>query len=313
MLNRHEDKVSSFLKTRQFLNDHHAQLSAIVPIIDVVKQTFDARLDQLLQTITAANTNITGYTTVKRTARENLQNHCVLISRALMLLASFNAMPDLLEKVNYTPSSFTKMRDTELYTTAQMLLELVAPHQTNLGMYGVTPAQVAELQTKTQDFLAVIQLPKDKIGERASYNANIDMEIRQIDETLKTQLDVAMTIIGLSNATLKSQYDSSRAIDSTNGTSNMKTATGIISAGATEKVFNLPFDPDRDVTLSNKGTVVLTFGFSLDGSTFVGTSIEVLAGEEMNLEASDLSSEGDFLLVQNNAGSSGSYEVKYDG
>ena len=311
MLNRHEDKVSSFLKTRQFLNDHSAQVAAVVPIISTIKQTFDSQLDGLLQTIQAANTDISGYTLLKKDARENLSNNCLIISRALMLLATFNKMPDLLEKVNYVPSAFIKMRDTELYTTAQMIIELVAPHQNNLGMYGVTSSQVNDLQTTAIDFLAVIQLPKDKIGERASYNARIETEIRAIDETLKTQLDVAMTIVGLSETTLKLQYDSSRAIDSTNGTSSSKTASGTVAINMTEVVFHEPFNPNLDLTLKNEGTSTLTYSFSLDGVNFIGTSAEVLAGQELNLEASDMSVEGDYLLVRNDGNTTGSYKVLY--
>jgi DNA polymerase II large subunit len=265
-----------------------------------------------LDTKEDADLDITGYTEEKKQKRAILEKSCLKISKSLSLYAQMNNLSSFKEMVNFTPSDLTRMRDTEIYTTACKMEELLIPYQSQLSQYGISANDISQLSIDIKSFFDVIQSPKYKIGERSSLNSNLMKYMGDMDELLKEKMDVAMTIVGLTNNTLQNQYLSSRAIDDTGTISGIKTYQDTVSANSTRTVSDIDYEMDLTFTFLNKGNTPLVFGLSLDGVNFLGTVISVQPLDSITRDASDLAAEGMYLLVQNIGNTSGSYIVTVD-
>lgn len=312
-MDRHsEDKLSSHLKVRQFFIDNLADCAAIVPIISTLHSDFSAILQQILDTKEDADLDITGYTEDKKQKRIVLETSCLKVAKSLALYAQMNNLSSLKEKINFTASDLTRMRDTEIYTTACKIDELLFPYQAQIGQYGITLNDITQLVTDTKNFFDVIQSPKYKIGERVSLNVNLSTYMGNMDALLREKMDVAMTIVGINNSTLQSQYLSARAIDNTGTTSGIKVYSDSINANSNRTVADITYNPDLTFTFQNKGNTTLLFGLSVDGANFTGTSITVQPLDTLTRDASDLATEGVYLLVQNIGANAGSYIVEVD-
>lgn len=312
-MDRHsEDKLSSYLKVRQFFIDNLADCAAIVPIISTLHSDFLAALQLILDTKEDADLDITGYTEDKKQKRTILEVSCLKVAKSLALYAQMNNLSSLKEKINFTASDLTRMRDTEIYTTACKIDELLFPYQAQIAQYGITPSDATQLVTDTKNFFDVIQSPKYKIGERVSLNANLSTYMGNMDALLREKMDVAMTIVGINNSTLQSQYLSARAIDNTGTTSGIKVYSDSINANSNRTVADITYNPDLTFTFQNKGNTTLLFGLSVDGANFTGTSITVQPLDTLTRDASDLATEGVYLLVQNIGTNAGSYIVEVD-
>jgi hypothetical protein len=312
-MDRHsEDKLSSYLKVRQFFIDNLNNCAVIVPIVTDLHLDFSTVLQQILDTKEEVDIDITGYTEDKKLKRQTLEVSCLKIAKSLALYAQINNLSSLKEKINFVASDFTRMRDTDIYTTARKIENTLIPYQSQLGQYGINANDVAQLTTDIQNFFDVIQSPKYKIGERVSLNNSLSKFMGDMDSLLKEKIDVAMTIVGINNNSLQGQYLSARAIDDTGTTNGIKTYNDTVTASSMRTVANITYQPDITFTFQNKGTTFLIFGLSSDGANFVGTTISVQPNDQLTRDASDLAMEGTYLLVQNDGNVNGAYLVTVD-
>lgn len=312
-MNRHsEDKLSSYLKVRQFFIDNLATCSSIVPVISAIHAEFLVVLQEILDTKENADLDITGYAEDKKQKRTTLEVSALKVSKALSLYAQMNQLISLKEKVNFTASDLTRMRDTEIYTTACKIEELVLPYQSQISSYGLSTVDISQFAIDTKNFFDVIQSPKYKIGERISYNVNLNNLAAKMDNLLKEEMDVAMAVVGMNNNLLQEQYVSARAIDDTGTNNGTHTYSDSVMANSIRTVADIKYLPDLTFTFQNKGNTTLIFGFSIDGATFTGTTVSVYPSDVLTRDASDLAGEGIYLLVQNMGNDSGAYTVIVD-
>lgn len=312
MNNRNEDKLSMYEKVQLFLRDHINSISPIISNALNVKSDFDQKIQDLMITIASAGTQTTGYTQIKENARQQLEISLLRIIRGLKAVAIDNQLLDLKAKSDYSRSAIERLRDSEIYTTSIRIFDLANQNQVLLTNYSITPAHIQNLYDYKEAFFAVIQLPKDKIGERASYNQLIEIQIRSIDLLLKERLDTYMELIEFDLAQLFVQYKSSRAIDSSSGGSSSRLYSGTVSSNLTVVVVRQSYNADRSYTFMNKGDSELIFGLSLEGINITGTSLILQSGDEISRDASDLNEEGEFLLVINPSTLDGEYKVEAD-
>ena len=309
---RNEDKLSMYEKVRLFLKDHLQQIGDFIPSVIDVKIEFNTQLDALMEIIANAGSQTTGYTLIKENARKELEQSMVRIIRGLKAVAVDNNLFDLKAKAEYSRSEIERLRDSDIYTTGIRIAKLAEEHRSSLSNYSISFDHIIHLKNLNAAFFEVIQLPKDKIGERASYNKLIDTKLNQIDKILRDKLDTYMSIIEFDEETLYSQYRSSRNIDSSRGLGSTKTYKNSIAEGLFAVIVHQDYDADRSYTFTNKGNADLIFGLSMNGKTISGVSLPLSPGDEASRDASDLNGEGDFLIVINNGKGEGVYEVNAD-
>lgn len=312
MNNRDEDKLSMYEKVQLFLNNHIGDITPIIPNTSVAKADFDQKIQDLMFTIANAGMQTTGYTQIKENARQQLERNVLRIIRSLKAVAIDNNYLDLKAKSDYSRTAVERLRDSEIYTTTLRIYDLATNYQVQLSNYAITPTIIADLKSYNDAFFAVIQLPKDKIGERASYNQLIELQMGEVDTILKDRLDTYMDLMEFDYPQLYIQYKSARSIDNSGGGVASRQYSGTVAAGLTVVIVKQDYDANRSYTFMNKGATDLTFGLSIDGTTISGVSISLQSGDEISRDASDLNGNGDFLLVINNSNIDGDYKVEAD-
>ncbi len=312
MNNRNEDKLSMYEKVQLFLNNHISDISPIIPNTVTAKADYDQKIQDLMLTIANAGMQTTGYTQIKENARQQLEKSLLKMIRGLKAVSIDNNYLDLKAKSDYSRTSVERLRDSEAYTTALRIFDLAVNYQTQLANYAISAVNIQDLKAYNDAFFAVIQLPKDKIGERASYNQLITLQMDGVDSLLKERLDTYMDLIEFDLPQLYAQYKSSRSIDNSGGGSGSKTYNGSVSAGLTAVAIKQDYDANRSYTFMNKGNSDLQFGLSVDGITISGINLVLQASDEISRDASDLNEEGEFLIVINSSSIDGTYRIEAD-
>lgn len=312
MKGKDEDKLSMYEKTNLFVKDHIDEISAVVKRAVIEKANFEEALNELMYIIANAGGQTTGYTQIKENARFLLERSMLKIMRALKAFAIDENLFDLKAKNDYSRTDVERLRDSDLFTTALRIYGLANDNEAGIANYSITHDNISKLDTYAKSFFEVIQLPKDKIGERSSYNKLIELKMAEIDTILYDKFDNYLSLIEFDNVQLYAQYRSARSIDNSRGTSSSKQYSGTVAAGLTVMVVQQDYDQDRSYTFFNKGNADLQIGLSTDGVSINSSSVTLQPGDEISRDASDLNSEGNYLLVQNMGSIDGKYEIKAD-
>lgn len=312
MKNKDEDKLSMYEKTNLFVKDHIDEISIVVKRATIEKANFDEVLNELMYIIANAGGQTTGYTQIKENARFLLERSMLKIMRALKSFAIDENLFDLKAKSEYSRTDVERLRDSDLYTTSLRIYGLANSNEIGIANYSITRDNIDKLKNYAQSFFEVIQLPKDKIGERSSYNKLIELKMAEIDAILYNKFDNYLSLIEFDNVQLYAQYRSARSIDNSRGTGSSKQYSGTVAAGLTVMVVQQDYDQDRSYTFFNKGNADLQIGLSTDGVSINSSSVTLQPGDEISRDASDLNSEGNYLLVQNMGSTEGKYEIKAD-
>lgn len=312
MKGKDEDKLSMYEKTNLFVKDHIDEISAVVKRAVIEKANFEEALNELMYIIANAGGQTTGYTQIKENARFLLERSMLKIMRALKAFAIDENLFDLKAKSDYSRTDVERLRDSDLFTTALRIYGLANDNEAGIANYSITHDNINKLDTYAKSFFEVIQLPKDKIGERSSYNKLIELKMAEIDTILYDKFDNYLSLIEFDNVQLYAQYRSARSIDNSRGTSSSKQYSGTVAAGLTVMVIQQDYDQDRSYTFFNKGNADLKIGLSTDGVSINSSSVTLQPGDEISRDASDLNSEGNYLLVQNIGNIDGKYEIKAD-
>ena len=312
MKGKDEDKLSMYEKTNLFVKDHIDEISTVVKRAVIEKANFEEALNELMYIIANAGGQTTGYTQIKENARFLLERSMLKIMRALKAFAIDENLFDLKAKNDYSRTDVERLRDSDLFTTALRIYGLANDNEAGIANYSITHDNISKLDTYAKSFFEVIQLPKDKIGERSSYNKLIELKMAEIDTILYDKFDNYLSLIEFDNVQLYAQYRSARSIDNSRGTSSSKQYSGTVAAGLTVMVIQQDYDQDRSYTFFNKGNADLQIGLSTDGVSINSSSVTLQPGDEISRDASDLNSEGNYLLVQNMGSIDGKYEIKAD-
>lgn len=312
MKGKDEDKLSMYEKTNLFVKDHIDEISTVVKRAVIEKANFEEALNELMYIIANAGGQTTGYTQIKENARFLLERSMLKIMRALKAFAIDENLFDLKAKSDYSRTDVERLRDSDLFTTALRIYGLANDNEAGIANYSITHDNINKLDTYAKSFFEVIQLPKDKIGERSSYNKLIELKMAEIDIILYDKFDNYLSLIEFDNVQLYAQYRSARSIDNSRGTSSSKQYSGTVAAGLTVMVIQQDYDQDRSYTFFNKGNADLQIGLSTDGISINSSSVTLQPGDEISRDASDLNSEGNYLLVQNIGSIDGKYEIKAD-
>ena len=312
MKGKDEDKLSMYEKTNLFVKDHIDEISTVVKRAVIEKANFEEALNELMYIIANAGGQTTGYTQIKENARFLLERSMLKIMRALKAFAIDENLFDLKAKSDYSRTDVERLRDSDLFTTALRIYGLANDNEAGIANYSITRDNINKLDTYAKSFFEVIQLPKDKIGERSSYNKLIELKMAEIDTILYDKFDNYLSLLEFDNVQLYAQYRSARSIDNSRGTSSSKQYSGTVAAGLTVMVIQQDYDQDRSYTFFNKGNADLKIGLSTDGVSINSSSVTLQPGDEISRDASDLNSEGNYLLVQNIGNIDGKYEIKAD-
>jgi hypothetical protein len=311
MENTLENKLGMYEKLQEFFINHTGDTSAI-PAVAVLKTEFDGLVSKILTSAGISDTDITGYTVLKGNKRAELEKACLKISTALFAQARMVGKPQEAEKWDLTASMLGTMRDNDLLVYTQQVNTTAAVPATLalLAPYAVLPADNTNLGTKAAEFLAVIQEPRYRIGERGAELGNLTHLFDLADDLLNIRLDAVMTVFSVSNPTLYTAYQNNRGIDGT-GAITEPDYKGDVPTSTLMLIAKIPFMASRTFIIKNTGTVPLIFGLGTGPNAIDSTTVTIDAGKEVQRLSSNIGTKGDCILINNgDVALPGMYELR---
>lgn len=310
MNNVFENKLSMYQKVQAFLTLHTTDTASIAAVA-TLKTEFDLLVTKILSSAGVSSIDITGYAVLKNNKRIETTKALLKVSTAYTAWARMNNKPQEAEKTDYTPAMLNSMRDNDFYTYSQQVHLLVSgtPIAT-FTPFGLVVADVTSLNTKNTEFLALIQEPRLRIGERSAEFSNLERLFEQADELLKLKLDNVMPIFQVNNPTLYAAYTNARGIDDT-GAVTAADYSGTVAISTISTIAIIPYMASRTFYIKNTGSTSFIFGLSTNTSTLEGTPASINPGSEIQRLSSNLGSSGDNILINNTDTTLGaSYEIR---
>jgi hypothetical protein len=302
MDNIQTNRLNSLIKSDDFLSDHVMALAPIAQIGPLAVQ-LNATIQAIFAASGAGDQDNSGVTEDKKIKRNALEAITILVARGAAAFFHSTNMIKELRIVDFTEYDLSRKRDDNLYTTAKALHQLVLPHQANL--IGVSPAQVAQLDTNKEDFFDVIQDPKRETEISAVQNAQINPLIKEGMANRDT-IDIYMQTIISTNAPLYDEWKMTLSIDDLGGGNTPPAIMQSVNIASGDTITvdysAIILQGNSEIKLINNSAGVLKYGFGADPLSFV-VSIVVLANSQQRHTCASLgydSMNATFLNINNN-------------
>ncbi len=304
-----ENKLSMYQKVQGFLTLHAADTSTIASVA-TIKTELDGIVTKIVNSAGVTALDITGFTVQKANKRAELSKATLKMSTAYVAYMRLNNKPQEAEKLDLTPSMLDAMRDAEFYVYASQVSVLATPVVATLAPFGILPADNTALTTKLAEFIAIIQEPRVRIGERSAELENLTRLFEQADDVLTLKLDQVMPVFMLSNLTLYDAYTNARGIDDT-GAITAPDYEGTLLPGKILNIAEIPYMDSRTFKVKNLGSTHLSFCLSTQSNVMEGNTADVAPGQTTQHQSSSLNVGANHLLLQNaDATQSCDYEIR---
>ncbi len=301
-----ENKNTMYLTVEEHLTEHatdyasHPKIApALLLLSGLIVQISDADADAIV--------NTTGVAQDKEEERIDLEKICFKVANALNSYGR-NTGNRKLEKISkYTMSDFEEMRDSDLNTTASLLLNEANPIIALLVDDRLVPADLTQLETERVEFLAMLAKPRHAQIEKTVAGSDVDRLMEQTDDLLK-DIDGYVETYRFENVSLWQEYFLARAIvDSGSGGGGAEEYSESVNSGEQKKVAEITYNAATPITIEVSGTS-LNFGLANSGM-LTGGWMGVSPGSEFVTTMGAMGPSGNELVVYNPTGTPGSYIV----
>lgn len=220
-----ENKISMYLKVRDFLKIYETTLAANIAI-PALSISFNAMIDNFFNSAGAAGTNSKGYTEAKKKSREVLRDSCKLVSAALFAYWNHNNLEATLDARSYLQRALRRASGDTLYTRATELHHAADPVKALLAPYNCTPAAVDALLTHKNQFLSEDKQPRTMLKTRAQARKAMLDHLRQ-GKTILQALDIHVHTFASTHKALYLEYRTARSVDNMRGKRKKKKETDV--------------------------------------------------------------------------------------
>ena len=298
MTKNNESFFSMALKVRNFGRINSIVLNAIPGVSGLFTQ-LNALITNLITTDTSSRTDLTGVAITKQNSRKVLETASLKFSNALAALAVNNNDLVLQKKADYPTSKWYSCSEDELISNATIIRNLATPNVAALAAYGIVAADLTSFTTSLNNFTDTVSDPSLAIDQRKTDNENIPVIIDKIRSLFNDKLDVLVRTIEVSNPNMYNLYLSARAID-VNGSVVKPTAEVTVLTKTIATVHTATsYNPDTFYTIQNLGNETVYFSLSTTTDLEGLDNVVLNAGETRSRLASNLASDGTFLVVNN--------------
>jgi hypothetical protein len=178
----------------------------------------EAGIGAIAESIRKQHAPTSGAAEEKGQVRLSFEEKTLEVADQLAALAEVKKDPNLAAQVEFTLSSLDKLPDDDLEETGQRVSALATAHLAALADYGVTQADVTELDELTAKFHGVKSGPRMAIAGRAGQTHTLPDLISHTTSILRNRLDKQMTKFRKSHPEFYAGYRSARVIVDRGGT-----------------------------------------------------------------------------------------------
>ena len=169
--------------------NNNAATTALVPAFQTALTAFETVVGQINDTMQMEANNITGFTSEKLQLKTSLSDQAANLSAALFAFASATNNIQLKEQFSFSYSDIKRLSDEMLAPTCANIRDALNANITALAAYGVTAANVTDLQTAITNYKVKIVSPRNALNQRSAYSIALNNFFVQANEILKDQLD----------------------------------------------------------------------------------------------------------------------------
>ena len=188
MNDRQENKLSMYLAVQKVCNQNNSVWSGLGAFVTafgdyegIIQKIRDARLIQEGQTV--------GISENKQKDEDEMIDKTIEIGSAVFAYASDISNNELREKIDYSPSSLRRARDTILKDRCQLVHDEANNVIANLSDYGIAAADLTDLQNAIDNYVDIIAKPRTAIGTRATATTQIVDLLKLGDNVLNDRMD----------------------------------------------------------------------------------------------------------------------------
>lgn len=191
--------------------DSNSTVWSAVPIINSTKTALTSVLDKIKEQDTAQNEAQVTMGVTKSGVKRTLSIKADILSDSLEALGEINENPELMSKANTSFSDFFRLGDDDFETEVEKLLELANTNETALADYGVSTAQIAELQDSLDSYRLLIGKPRTYRVASRQATETLDTLFDDLRTTL-TRMDKLVKVFKRIEPVFYRGYEASRTI-----------------------------------------------------------------------------------------------------
>lgn len=211
MTDKQENKRSMYLAVQNVCNANNDIWNTMPAFVQAFTD-FEALLGHIDTQRQIQEGKTTGITQNKQQEEDEMTQAAIEMAAAVYAYASRTGDNALRARVDYSPSSLRRSRDTALRDICQNIHDAASAIIADLADYGKTPADLDQLQQEINDYAAILANPREAIGTRATATARLVTLFREADDLLKNQLDKLMLTYQNTQATFHNKYKNARII-----------------------------------------------------------------------------------------------------
>ena len=211
MTDRQENKLSMYLATNAVLGANNTTWAG-VPAFVISQGLFNDKISAISKARQIQETETTGVTEDKAQAREAAVVKATVVAAGVFAYASFEDNNTLKEQVNYSPSELRRSRDTILADRLRLIFNTANDNAAAILDYGISAADLIELDDLTTAYEELLQSPRQAIGERSTAKQELEQLFTDGDKILKEQIDKLMELYRTTEVTFYNKYKSARVI-----------------------------------------------------------------------------------------------------
>jgi hypothetical protein len=200
-----------FQTTLAFLDENNSVWSGTTAFVDAVTRA-KTGVEAIDTAADTQQTPTTGVTLDKAQARTDLEDQTLEIADQLAALAAKTANHNLAAKVDVTKSSLDQMVDSDLEQTAERVANLANTNIAALAAYGVTAADVTQLNTLLTAYQTIKTSPREAAAARKVQTASLSQLIASARSIFRNEIDKMVTKFRKTNADFYNGYFAARVI-----------------------------------------------------------------------------------------------------
>ena len=200
-----------FLNTQEILDAHTDKWSGI-PVMVNAKNEFDELIQRILDVNERTLSQSGAVTASKAGTLEAVVQKAVMLSGAMQAYAAFTGNVELAAKVKLTKTDITSARETDVEKTVSPVINAARKELPNLADYGITEAQITELETSIDDFNSMIGRPRTIRNQAFAAISELEELVNTANAVANQKLDNLMLLFQASQPGFYDEYQRGRVI-----------------------------------------------------------------------------------------------------
>jgi len=238
-MNRERSNEIQMMKVVKAVLVTFATLVAGIPALAALAAAFGDILDGIDAATLKAEAIKIGMRKKKKMNKLNLASIASKVANAIFAYGNDSSNPEMAYEANYPEYKLKKMKDIKLVNICKDILLIGQANKTALLDYGISPADLTNLDATITVFDAIIPASQQEIDDHKDLMETINALVKEGLSLMKLKMDRVVKVAADANPDFSSHYFKARAIDDFVGKRRKVkpiTGTGILLGTVTNSV-----------------------------------------------------------------------------